>query len=120
MDSDRPEREAALRTRADEAITAALAAADDSEPSLDAVLADSTEAIALTCSDDGLPPGDRLALLDDGLRLLASLKALAGAAQSARPMLLARIYRRSNDLLRRYARLVRAGARRPPERGGDL
>jgi hypothetical protein len=114
MDQDWAERQAALRARAKEAITAALSAAKNREPSLGALLTESMDAITLACWDAVLAPSDRLVLLDDALLLLASLKTLAGAPPAGRPALLAEVYRRTAGMLRRHARLVRVGARPNP------
>ena len=102
------ERQTALRARADEAIRAALAAADARAPSLGLVLADAMEAISLVCWDSTLDAGDKLALIDDALLLIPPLRRLARAPQDARPAQIAEVFRRTNDLLRRYAQLVRA------------
>ena len=107
MDRDRLKRQAALRTRATEAIAAAVAAAESRAASIGVVVADSIAAVTLACWDASLGPGERLALIDDALLLMTPLKELAGADQAARPALIVETYRRTNDLLRRYARLVR-------------
>jgi hypothetical protein len=109
MDEDRSWRQLALRARADEAITAALAAADARAPLQCLVVSDALEAVNLACWDPALDPGDALALIDNALRLTASLKELTGADDAARPALIADVYRRTSDMLRRYARFVRAG-----------
>jgi hypothetical protein len=106
MDKESTRRQLALRARAEEAIEAALAAADARVPELAVVVADAMAAVDLSCWDPSLGPGDRLALIDDALRLMGPLKELVGAAHAARPALVAQVYRRTNDLLRRYAQLV--------------
>ena len=108
MDQDRLQRQAALRARAEEAIKAALAAAEARAHPLSAAAADAMAAVELACWDPRLQPGDRLALIDDALRLLTPLKELAGSGRAARPALIAEVSRRTNDLLRRYAQFVRA------------
>jgi hypothetical protein len=107
MDRDWLRRQAASRTRATEAMMAAVAAAESRAPSRGAV-ADSIAAVKLACWDPTLDPGDRLALIDDALLMMTPLKELAGAAQAARPELILETYRRTNDLLRHYAQFVRA------------
>jgi hypothetical protein len=103
-------RQTALRARADEAIMAAVAAVDARAPSLGIAVANAMEAIGAVCWDFGLAPGDRLSLIDDALRMLPLLKGLARAAQAARPAMIVEIYRRTDDLLSRYARFIRASA----------
>lgn len=109
MDRDGLSRQTALRLRADEAITAALAAADARAPSLPALVEDTMASIDLACGDNTLGARDRTALIDAALLLLASMKTLLRAPQAARPGLTLEVVRRTNALLRRYARLVRAG-----------
>ena len=102
-------RQIALRARADEAIVAALAAADARAKSFGGVVADASEAIGFVCWDSSLPPRERLSLINDALRMLSILKELAGAAHATRPAMIAEVYRRTNDLLQRYATFIRAG-----------
>ena len=96
----------AMRVRADEAMAAALAAADDAlEPV--SLIRDTLASIKLVCEDAALAPRDKLSLIDDALELLASVKKLVRAAQAPLPEALMEVLRRTNALLRRYTRLVR-------------
>jgi hypothetical protein len=104
MDRDR---RTALRLRADEAMRAALAAADDRAPSLAALIETTMASINLVCDDAKLDPRARLLIIDDALRLLASLKKLLRAAQTPPPEAVMEVLRRTNGLLCRYTRLVR-------------
>jgi hypothetical protein len=97
-----------MRLRANEAMTAALAAADARAPFLGVLVEDAMASIDLVCWDSTLDLRDRLALIDDALLLIASLKALSGSAQAAPPEMIVEVVRRTNGLLCRYARLVRA------------
>lgn len=101
-------RQAALRKRADDLISAALAAADVRSRLLTGAVSDAMAAVELTCWDDSLAPSDRLSLIDEALRLMSLLKEFGQAPAAARPALAADALRLSNGLLRRYARLVRA------------
>jgi len=104
MDRERLNRRMAMRLRADEAMKAALAAADACAPSLAVLLEDTTASIKLACGDSTLRPCDRLALIDDALALIDSMKHLLRAGQAARPELIMEVLRRTSGLLRRYAR----------------
>lgn len=108
MDRDRLNRQTAMRLRADEAMKAALAAADACAPSLAIFIEDTTTSIKLACEDSTLDLRDRLVLFDDSLLLLATLKKLLRAPQAARPELIMEVGRRTSGLLRRYIRFVRA------------
>lgn len=108
MDRDWEERQAALRARADEAIRAALAAANARAPLPSLVVESAMAAAKLACWDQALEPRDRLILIDDALRLLRALKELARAPQAARSERIVELFRQTNDLLRRYAGFVRA------------
>lgn len=108
MDREGLQRQAALRARAAEAIAAALAAADSRAPSIGDASGDAIAAVKLACWDAALDPDDRLVLVNEGLRLLAVLKELAVAPQASRPGLIVEIFRRTNALLRLYARFVQA------------
>jgi hypothetical protein len=114
MDRDLPNRQTALRARAEEAIRAALAAADAHAHPVTSVLADAMAAVDLACWDPGLEPTDRLALIDEALRLMIPLKELATVGRAARPNLIAEVSRRTSGLLRRYAALI---PRVPPRSG---
>lgn len=94
-----------MRARADEAMAAALAAADGTLAPA-AVIRDTMASIKLVCEDAALAPRDKLALLDDALVLVASVKKLVRAAQPS-PEAVMEVLRRTNGLLRRYTRLVR-------------
>lgn len=109
MDQDGLGRRTALRLRADEAMKAALAAADARAPSLPVFIEDTMASIDLACGDEALDARDRVALIDAALLLLASMKTLLRAPRDSRPELMIEIVRRTNALLRRYARLVRTG-----------
>ena len=115
MDRNWGGREAALRGRAETVIAEALAAAGSRAPSLGGIVVDAMDAVTLVCWDETLPPRDRLLLINDSLPLLATLKSLARAPQDSRPALIAEVLKKTNDLLRRHAFLVRAGAHRQPE-----
>lgn len=106
MDRDRLRRQTVMRLRASEAMTAALAAAEACSPSLGILVEDTMTSIDLVCGDYTLGTRDRLALIDEALLLIAFLKEVLGAARSVRPELIVEIVRRTNGLLRRYARLV--------------
>jgi len=105
MDRDRPSRQTAMRLRADEAMKAALSAEEASAPSSAAYIEDAMRSIDLVRQDCTLDPRDRLLLIDDMLPLIASLKRLLRAAQ---PEQIMEVGRRTNGLLRRYARILRA------------
>jgi hypothetical protein len=98
---------AAMRLRADEAMTAALAAADDGASSLALLVRSTMSSIHLACDDAGLDPRARVLIIDDALLLLASLKKLLREAQPPPPEAVMEVLRRTNGLLRRYTRLVR-------------
>lgn len=104
MERDRLSRQTAMRLRADEAMKAALAAADDCPPSLGILIEDTMATINLVCADSALDLRDRLVLIDDALLLIGSLKKLLRAAQEARPELIRKILRLTSALLCRYAR----------------
>lgn len=93
-----------MRLRADEAMKAALAAAEDCPPSLAIFLEDTMASINLVCADSTLDLRDRLVLIDDALLLIGSMKKLLRAGQEARPALIGEILRRASGLLCRYAR----------------
>lgn len=95
-----------MRVRADEAMTAALADADGTLAPV-ALIRDTIASIKLVCEDAALSPRDKLALIDNALDLLASLKKLVRAAQAPTPEAVMEVLRRTNGLLRRYMRLVR-------------
>lgn len=97
-----------MRLRADEAMTEALAAADVCEPSLAGFIRDTMSAIDIVRRDSTLDPSDRRVLIDDMLQLIDSLRKLLRAARAARPELIMDVGRRTNGLLRRYSRFVRA------------
>ncbi len=63
--------------------------------------------INLVCWDSSLETADRLALIDEALLLIVPLKELSGAARAARSVLILEVVRRTNSMLRRYARFVR-------------
>lgn len=105
MDGDR---QTAMRRRADEAMAAALAAADDCPPALAVFLEDAMASIDLACRDATLDRRDRLALIDDALRLVATLRKLLGTPGAGRHDLIMEVFRGTNGLLCRYARCVRA------------
>lgn len=107
MDRDRLRHQNAMRLRANEAMMAALAAAEDRAPSLGGLVEDTMASINLVCGDFTLALRDRLALIEEALLLIASLKEILGAAQEARVELSVEVVRRTNGLLCRYARLVR-------------
>lgn len=104
MDRDRLSRQAAMRLRADEAMTAALAAADACAPSLTVFIEYAMNSINLVCEDSTLDLRDRLALIDDALVLIDSMKKLLRAPHEARSELIMEILRRTSGLLGRYAR----------------
>lgn len=97
-----------MRQRADAAMSAALVAADACEPSLAVFIRDAMSAIDLVRQDSTLDPRERQILVDDMLVLIDSLKKLVRAAQADRPELIMEVGRRTNGLLRRYTRFVRA------------
>lgn len=94
-----------MRMRADEAMTAALAAGEAS--TLASLIHETIASIKLVCEDETLVPRDKLVLLDDALLLLASVKKLVKGAQAPPPEAVMEVLRRTNGLLRRYTRLVR-------------
>lgn len=106
MDDEELRRRIALRMRANEAMTEALASAAPGAPAPDGVVDDALESITLACGDAALAPKDRLALIDDAQRLIPLLKESLGAPG---PALILEIVERTNVLLRRYARSVRGG-----------
>jgi hypothetical protein len=110
MDADGSKRQDALRARADEAMREAAAAADAASAAA-AVVADSIAAATLVCWDRALDPRDRLALIDAVQGLLPALKELAEGPPPGRSALVVEVLRRTNELLRRYARLVRGSPR---------
>jgi hypothetical protein len=97
-----------MRLRANEAMMAALAAADACAPFLPVLIEDTMTSIDLVCEDATLDLCDRLVLIDDALLLIASLKKLSDAAHAARPELIVEVVRRTNSMLCRYAQFVRA------------
>jgi hypothetical protein len=107
MDPDWEKSQLALRARAEEAISAALAAADARAPIPGIVVESTMAAVKLACWDQSLEPRDRLLLIDDALALLWALKELPRASEAARPELTVHLLRRCTDLLRRYAEFVR-------------
>lgn len=97
-----------MRLRADEAMKAALAAAEACAPSLASFIDDTMTSIDLVCEDSALDPRDRLVLIDDARRLIDSMKKLLVAAPAARPELIMEIVQRTSSMLCRYTRFVRA------------
>lgn len=108
MDRDWLSRQAAMRVRANEAMMAALTAADARVPSLPALIEDTMTSINLVCEDAALDLCDRLVLIDDALLLIATLKKLSEEAQAARPEMILEVVRRTNLMLCRYAQFVRS------------
>lgn len=108
MDQDRLSRQMAMRLRADRAMDAALAAADVCPPSLAVFIRDAMSSIDLVRLDSTLAPRDRRILLDEMVLLIGSLKKLVRADLAARPELIMEVGRRTNGMLRRYTRFVRA------------
>lgn len=102
-----------MRLRADEAMRAALAGRDGVAPAM-AVLEDAIATIRFACEDESLDPRERVILIDDALRLLATLKEKVRTADASPLELILEIVRRSNGFLRRYARLVRGERAGPP------
>lgn len=104
MDRDRQN---AMRLRAFEAMSSALAAAHARAPSLEVFIEDAMDSIELVRRDSTLAPLDRRILVDDMLRLVGALRKLVRAAPSARPELILEVGGRTTGLLRRYTRFVR-------------
>lgn len=96
-----------MRARTNAVIMEALAGAHSYAPSLPEIVTDTIKAVTLACWDLALDPSDRLVLIDAALQLMAALKELTEAAQAARPGLIAAVSRRTDDMLRLYAQLVR-------------
>ena len=113
MDRNEAERQAALRARAEEAIEAALAAANARAPIPSLIVDSAMSAVRLVCWDGSLDARSRLVLIDDALRLLAALKGLAHSPEPARPALIVELLRGTNALLRRYAAFVGAEPKVP-------
>ena len=101
-----------MRRRAEEAMEAALAAADDGASALAACIETAIAAIRFVCEDAELDPRDRVTLIDDALLMLASLKDIVRTANGSPFELTTEVFRRTNGLLRRYSGLVRASPRR--------
>ena len=107
MDRDEAQRRAALRARAEEAMAAAVAAANARVPIPGIVVESAMTAVKLACWDEGLEPRERLLLIDAALRLLSALKELPRAPEIERPTLVLELLRGTNELLRLYAGFVR-------------
>jgi hypothetical protein len=113
MDRDRHSQRTAMRLRAEEAMRSALSAADQDAPSLAVFLEDTMTSIKLVCEDSALEPRRRLALIDDALLLLGSLKSLLRTDTAASPALIMEVGRRTSGLLCRYSRFIRDDADQP-------
>jgi methylase of polypeptide subunit release factors len=107
MDQEEARRRAALQARAEVALAAALAAARSRVPIPGIVVESAMTAVKLACWDEELEPRERLLLIDDALRLLATLKSLPRAPESARPELILDLLGKTNQLLQRYSDFVR-------------
>src|SRR3569832_1761692 len=107
MDQEEARRRAALQARAEEAMPAALAAARSRVPIPGIVVESAMTAVKLACWDEELEPRERLLLIDDALHLLAALKTLPRAPESARSELILDLLNKTNALLQRYADFVR-------------
>lgn len=97
-----------MQLRADEAMKAALAAADAPPPALAVFIEETMASIDVVCQDPKLDLRLRVLLIDDALLVLAALKKLLNAAQESRPERILDVVRQTNGLLSRYTRFVRA------------